>query len=551
MVLIIFFLFTALTMTRLPPSFSILAAVYTSIGLAVFQWTASHCVAQEIRTPTASAAAKVNGPTVFGVRPGSPVQYKIPATGTGTIQYSVDNLPAGLSVDSSTGMITGSLAQAGNYSVTLRAVNASGTSTKNFTIKVGDTIQLTPAMGWNSWNCYAASVTQSQVLAAANAMVSTGLINYGWTYVNTDVGWEGVRGGTYNGIQGNSKFTDMAGMVNTIHGLNLKAGIYSSPWVSTYENWCGGSSNSASGTWSSSTGGNYMGTYHFDTNDVAQWTAWGFDYLKYDWYQNQVAETQRMADALKSSSRDIVYSLSNMAPYVNAASLSKLSNSWRTTCDITDSWNSILNTGFSQDAWASYASPGHYNDPDMLVVGYVGWGSSQHATKLTADEQYLHITLWSMLSAPLMIGCDLSKIDAFTLNLMTNSEVIAVDQDSLVKQATCVSRNGNLLVYEKELEDGTKAVALFNLGSTAAIVTADWEDLGLSGDQLVRDLWRQTDKGVYDGTFSFTVASHSAELFKLTDADLVTLAVPEPSTLGIILFGAVATLFVRRLKKYN
>ncbi|MGD0655029.1 MAG: putative Ig domain-containing protein [Thermoguttaceae bacterium] len=486
--------------------------------------------AQEIRTPAAPATPRVNGPTVFGVRPGSPVLYKIPATGNGTLTYSVDNLPAGLSVNSSTGEITGTLTTAGDYAMTLRATNSLGTNTKQFRLEVGNTINLTPAMGWNSWNAYGTTVSADLIQTAANAMVSSGLINYGWSYVNIDDGWQGTRGGTYNAIQGNSKFSDMPGLVNTIHSLNLKAGIYSSPWVTTY----GGNIGESTG----GSGGYTIGTTHYETNDVNQWTAWGFDYLKYDWYQNQVAETQRMTNALNASSRDIVYSLSNTAPFAKVGQLSQLSNSWRITCDITDNWTSVRNIGFGQDAWAQYSSPGHHNDLDMLVVGYVGWGSSQHSTNLTYNEQYTHITLWSLLSAPLMLGCDLTKLDAFTLNLLTNDEVLAVDQDALCKQATCVSKVGNLLVYVKDLENGSKAVGLFNIGDSAASVTANWSDLGITGSQLVRDLWRQVDEGHYNNQYSMTVASHGAELLEITPN-------PEPATLVLLVSGALALLAFR------
>jgi alpha-galactosidase len=325
-------------------------------------------------------------------------------------------------------------------------------------------------------------------------------------------------------------------LVNTIHGLNLKAGIYSSPWVTTYGGNIGESSGGA--------GGHTIGTTVYETNDVNQWTAWGFDYLKYDWYINQVPETQRMRDALDTSSRDITLSLSNTAPFANAGQLSQLANSWRISCDITDTWTSVCNIGFGQDAWATYSKPGHYNDPDMLVVGYVGWGSSQHLTHLSYEEQYAHITLWSLLSAPLILGCDLTKLDEFTLNLLTNDEVLAVDQDALCKQATCVSKSGNLLVYEKDLEDGTKAVGLFNLGGTEATVTADWDDLNISGGQYVRDLWRQLDLGHFDNQFQMTVASHSAELLRLTPN-------PEPGTLVLVSSGALLLLIFRLRRRFT
>jgi alpha-galactosidase len=170
--------------------------------------------------------------------------------------------------------------------------------------------------------------------------------------------------------------------------------------------------------------------------------------------------------------------------------------------------------GFGEDKWEPFARPGHWNDPDMLVVGQVGWGSP-HPTKLTPDEQYTHITVWCLLSAPLLLGCDLDQLDEFTLNLLTNDEVLAVNQDSLGQQARCAVKNGDLRVYAKDLADGSKAVGLFNLGETESTVTAPWSELKLRGKLAVRDLWRQQDLGNFESGFRLTVAPHGAELVKI------------------------------------
>jgi alpha-galactosidase len=456
--------------------------------------------AQEIRTPAALPIPQVNGPSIFGVRPGSPFLYKIPATGDGTLQYSVDNLPAGLSVNSATGMITGTLTTIGEYVVKLHATNTLGADAKDFRIEVGDTIGLTPAMGWNSWNCWGSSVTQDRVQAAADAMASSGLINYGWSYINIDDGWQEYRGGPYNALQGHYNFPDMQGLVNNIHGLGLKAGIYSTPWALSYSR--------------------HPGTGTYVTNDAQQWAAWGIDYLKYDWNPITLSETTPMEQALRNSGRDIIYSLSNNLSISSAAQITPHANSWRITGDMSDHWSSMSDKGFNKDSWAPYSSPGHFNDPDMLVVGNVGWGSTQYPTHLTPDEQYTHITLWSMLSAPLLLGCDLTRLDNFTLNLLTNNEVLAVDQDPLGQMATCKAGSGtNLRVYVKDMEDGSKAVGLFNLGTSAATITANWSVLGLNESQNIRDLWRQMDLGAFDSQFSMTVASHGAELLRLSPTD--------------------------------
>jgi alpha-galactosidase len=221
-----------------------------------------------------------------------------------------------------------------------------------------------------------------------------------------------------------------------------------------------------------------------------------------------------MADALRDSGRDVIFSLSNASPFQNAPELSKFANSWRTTGDIRDTWDSMRSKGFSQDRWARFAGPGHWNDPDMLVVGWVGWGTP-HPTRLTPDEQYTHISLWCLLSAPLLLGCDLQKLDAFTLGLLSNDEVLALDQDALGQQATCVSAEGSLFIYAKDLETGSKAVGLFNLGPTNITATTYWSELNIYGKRMVRDLWRQKDLGRFDNQFTTMVPSHGVVLIRL------------------------------------
>ena len=384
----------------------------------------------EMRTPAAPAEPRINGPTVFGVRPGSPVLYRIPATGERPMEFSVQGLPAGLHVVSTNGQMTGTLKQSGEYQMTFKAKNAKGMSEKKFRIVVGEKIALTPPMGWNSWNCWGSQVDASKVLRSARGMAASGLIDHGWTYINIDDAWQGKRGGPFNAIQGNDKFPDMKGLGDTIHKMGLKVGIYSTPWTTSYAEYPGGSAENPEGTWAKPTipkRGNVnkkqlpwaIGKFSFAQNDAKQWSAWGIDYLKYDWNPNEEPETAEMAKELRESGRDIVFSLSNSTPFTNAPALSKLANCWRTSGDIRDSWDSMNKKAFGEDKWEPFAGPGHWNDPDMLVVGSVGWGKP-HPTRLTADEQYLHITQWCLLAAPLLLGCDLDKLDEFTLNLLTN-----------------------------------------------------------------------------------------------------------------------------------
>ncbi|HTV41565.1 MAG TPA: putative Ig domain-containing protein [Candidatus Sulfotelmatobacter sp.] len=476
----------------------------------------------EIRTPPAPATPRINGPDVFGVRPGHPFLYHIPATGRRPMEFSVDDLPTGLILEPTTGNIVGELRNAGTYNVVFHAKNALGAADKKFRIVVGETVALTPPMGWNSWNHYASRVTQDIVLQNAQAMVSSGLMDHGWTYVNIDDTWQGQRGGPYHAIQGDEKFQDMAALCVAVHNLGLKIGIYSTPWTTSYANHIGGSAENPEGTWSPPTVPKKgkvnrgilpwaIGKYHFATNDADQWGSWGIDYLKYDWNPIELPETVEMYDALRGSGRDIVLSLSNNMNITNAPSISTVANSWRTTGDIKANWKSMSQRGFGQDKWADYASPGHWNDPDMLEIGT----REKNQPGLTPDEEYTHMTIWCLDSAPLLLGNDLTAMDAFTLNLLENDEVLAVDQDSLGKQGRCVARGDGFLVYEKQLEDGSIAVGLFNTGDDPATVNANWSDLKIHGRRNVRDLWRQKELGKFEGDFSMNVAPHGAELVKI------------------------------------
>jgi alpha-galactosidase len=481
-----------------------------------------------ILTPLAPATPRINGPAVFGVRPGSPFLYTIPVTGDRPIAYVVEGLPAGLFLDGTTGRMSGKLTKPGTYPVVLKAKNALGSAVKDFRIVCGDKIALTPPMGWNSYNCWAESVDQDKIMRSARALVASGLANHGWTYVNIDDTWQGERSGPHHAIQGNEKFTDMKTLCDEIHALGLKAGIYSSPWVTTYAGFRGGSSDDPQGGWEKLKDyevNKRIGRYEFASNDAAQFAEWGFDYLKYDWNPNDVEHTKQMAIALRLTGRDLVFSLSNSAPLYAITELSKWAEVWRTTGDIWDTWetpgpwqNSVSEIGFNQDAWTTHGGPGGWNDPDMLVVGRVGWGPKLHDTKLTPAEQYTHISLWCLLSAPLLIGCDLEHIDAFTLGLLTNDEVLAIDQDPLGKSARRVATMGAIDVYKKELEDGGIALGFFNRGDIPHTIKPKLERIGIAGSQNVRDLWRQKDLGTVEKEMDVTVQPHNVMLYKFTKA---------------------------------
>ena len=494
-----------------------------------------------ILTPPVKETPRINGAKVFGVRPGSIFFYTIPASGKRPMTFSAVNLPQGLTLDANTGRITGSVSQAGTYPVTLKASNALGDYEREFRIIVGDKIGLTPAMGWNSWNCWGNAIDQEKVLAAAKGMVESGLINHGWSYINIDDGWQGLRGGQFKGIMPNKKFPDMKGLSDLVHGMGLRLGIYSGPWVRTYAGHIGSYSDNEDGTYDWVTQGlvneNYRATgrlegintghgkFSFVKNDVQQWVDWGMDYLKYDWNPNDYYHVKEMHDALRSHNRDVLYSMSNSGPYGDAMMFVQFANVWRTTGDIRDNWTSVERLGFSQTKWAPFVGPGHFADPDMLVVGFVGWGPNLHFTGLTPDEQFSHISLWSLLCSPMLLGCDLSRLDEFTLSLLTNDEVIEVSQDPLGIMAMPIIDREGYMVYQKPLEDGSVAMGIFNRNSEEIEVTVTLGNLGMRGQQTIRDLWRQQDITETNGEFKTKVNPHGVVFVKIYPGNSRTQAI--------------------------
>ena len=477
----------------------------------------------------------IHPPRIVGSTPGKPFLFRIPATGEGPLRFSASDLPAGLALDPETGIITGSLKAEGTFVAKLTVTGQQGTANRNLVIVAGKhKLALTPPLGWNSWNVWGTSVGDEKVRAAAEAMVKSGLAAHGFQYLNIDDGWmTGDEHGTKfpimlwknlsrtwkrsrgpNGeFQPNEKFPDLKALSDYVHGRGLKLGIYTSPGPKT----CG----------------LFEGSEGHEARDAATFAAWGIDYLKYDLCsygfehlavtkRSNVKPYRKMGDLLAQADRDIVFSICQYG-------LGKVwtwgeevgGNLWRVSGDVQDIWIGKkhfpvgITHGFDEGEISKFAGPGHWNDPDMLVVGKVGWGPNLHQSRLTPDEQITHITLWTMLAAPLMIGCNMAELDPFTLALLTNHDVLEVDQDPLGRAATRKAKTGETEVWSRPLWDGTLAVALFNRGEAPTEVTAKWSDLGRSGSQPVRNLWQRKELGAFDGSFAAEVAPHGAVLLKV------------------------------------
>jgi alpha-galactosidase len=353
----------------------------------------------------------------------------------------------------------------------------------------------TPPMGWNSWNLFAGKVDDQTVRTIADAMVSSGMRDAGYIYVNIDDTWEGVRDAQGN-LQTNHKFPDMKALADYVHSKGLKLGIYSGPGPRT----CAG----------------YPASYGHEEQDAKTFAAWGIDYLKYDWcsagmiYKDDQLEPvyQKMGDALQATGRPMIYSLCEYGrENVEKWGAQVGGNLWRTTGDIRDEWSSMMGDIEKQVPTAPYAGPGHWNDPDMLEIG------NGH---MSDDEYHTHMSLWALTAAPLLAGNDIRNMSDATKAILLNKEVIAIDQDPLGKQASPV-KNGDLETWVKPLSGGSVAVGVVNLGSAPAQATVNAGDLHLKGSvRKARDLWAHKDVKFAAGAYTATVPSHGVLLLKVS-----------------------------------
>ena len=345
----------------------------------------------------------------------------------------------------------------------------------------------TPPMGWNSWNHFAESVDDRIVRETADALVRSGMAHAGYVFVNIDDGWEGGRD-AWGNIVPNRKFPDMKALADYVHAKGLKLGLYTSPGPVT----CGG----------------YEGSYGHEEQDAKTFTNWGVDFLKYDscsarnlYPCSQMrAVFQKMGEALGRCGRPMVFSLCPCGPEVWAWGPAVAGNLWRTAGDIQDNWKRMSEIGFDQGRLAPYAGPGHWNDPDMLEVGNGGMSATEYKT---------HMSLWCMLAAPLIAGNDIRTMSAETRDILTNREVIAVDQDVLGRQGTRLFARNGVEVWGKPLNGGGLALALFDRGEAQATASFSWADAGLPGKpSSVRDLWRHSNVTPADEGLNVAVPAH-------------------------------------------
>jgi len=370
-----------------------------------------------------------------------------------------------------------------------------------------------PPMGWNSWNWFAEKVTDKDVRQAADLLVSSGMRDAGYVYVNIDDGWQGERDATGT-LHSNERFPDMKALADYVHGKGLKLGIYSSPGPKTCAR--------------------FEGSIGHEEQDARTYAAWGIDYLKYDLcsFHNDVMRKahpedsseamieqyrmmrdayEKMHQALLKTGRPIVYSLCQYGfdsvwqwgPEVGA-------NLWRTTGDITPTFDRITLIAREQAGLARYAGPGHWNDPDMLEVGN---------GKLTQDENRTHMSMWAMLAAPLLAGNNLSKLTPEITSILTNHDLIAIDQDSLGKEADRIYSEGPIEIWSRPLADGSRALAIFNFGEQRSYlrgISLHLEAAGAANGWHAHDVWAMKELGPLSDSTQFTIPRHGSLVLRLS-----------------------------------
>lgn len=472
-----------------------------------------------ILTPAPKKEPRINGPRITGLRPGSPLIFRVPCTGERPIRFSAQGLPKGIVLDAEKGILTGSTDLRGTHQIKLSAKNSHGQATRELRLVVGDKLALTPPMGWNSWYIHYNRVNENHMRRAADLMVTSGMADHGYSYVNIDDCWMKKKGDKpYRDSDGdvlaNGKFPDMKGMVDHIHSYGLRAGIYTSP-----------------GPW---TCAGYVGAFGYEARDAAWYARMGFDFLKHDWCSYQINGEpfnrkgliypyKLMWDELQKQPRDIVFNLCQYG-WGNVWEWgASVGHCWRTTGDLGLEDDKRLpgfyTIGMSTAQHWKHAGPGGWNDPDYLLIGHVGdarVSGKGVPTKLSPNEQYSYVSMWSLLAAPLIFSGDMEKLDPFTINLLCNPEVIDINQDPLGKQARIVVQDHYNFILAKPLEDGSTAVGLFNLAPVERTVSVDLAQLELQGSIKVRDAWRHKDMGRTGKKLSYKIPRHGVMLLKLS-----------------------------------
>ena len=461
----------------------------------------------------------INGAKVYGSRAGTDFLYTIAATGDRPMTFSAKGLPKGLTLDKTSGIITGKPAEKGESSVSVTAKNSKGTAEATLRFVIGDTLALTPPMGWMSWNALGPNLSETLIKEIADAMVASGMRDVGYQYICIDDHWHGKRDADGVIHPNAKKFPNgIKPVADYVHSKGLKLGIYSD----AAEHTCGGE----------------PGSFGYESQDAQSYAQWGIDYLKYDYCgapkdrETAIKRYRAMARELEKTDRTIVFAACEWGPrqpWLWAGEVG--ANLWRTTWDIRDTWDhgkydsghaGIVTILDRQAELWSYAGPGRWNDPDMLVVGLKGKGlSSSHdgANGCTEAEYRSNMALWSLMASPLLASCDLRSMDDTTTEILTNPEIIAVNQDSLGRQGRRVYQKDAIEIWVKPLEDDHLAVGILNRSAGTVEFDATWPKIGIDGRYGVWDLWAREKRGEFDKSMTVTLQSHETAIFRLWPTD--------------------------------
>lgn len=509
---------------------------------------------KEILTPMAGKEPVINGPKIYGAKPEKLFEYRIPCQGERPITFEVNGLPEGLSVNLE-GVISGlTPAEEGTYSITFSASNKYGSAKRDFKLVIGDKVTLTPPTGWNSWGGHMIEVSEEMMRYVTDLMVSSGLADVGFQYINLDDCWmkmapesykEGKdwykkswQGFNFIDVVGdvrdecgrmvwNDKFTDIKGMTDYIHSKGLKVGLYSSPGDRTCQK--------------------FEGSFGYEAIDAEAFADWGFDFLKYDLCGDAITALKMMSKLIDTSfviAKGPDYAIHQIPVfYPMALELSRqprdiLLNlcqygqqgaekwapqmgypTWRMGDDLNHNVDKYIEVALKiATELRDYCKPGQWADPDYMYIHYLkdaqNKGADSKEISLNTNQRYQYVTLWSVISAPFFFSCDMYKIDEFTTRLLSNNEVLNINQDELGHVAEVVKNKEGELILVKKMIDGSKVLAVLNTEQSEKEISYNICDLGFENAN-VRDVWRKKDLGKVSGNIIIKLSGNGVALYHL------------------------------------
>jgi len=502
---------------------------------------------KEVLTPLPDKRPKINAPARYGVTSQKPFIYRIPAQGKRPIIFSAEGLPPSITLDKNTGILRGTTPlKKAVYSIKLTAKNNHGSDSQDWNLVVGDTLALTPPMGWNHWNVHYHLITDKIIRDAADAMVSSGMADVGYDIVGLDGCWQRITdewaeistdtsrktasiGLDYEdvvlpvrdkdgNILPNNNFPDMQALTDHIHDKGLKAGIYATPGPRDCQD--------------------YEGSYQHEAQDAKTIAEWGFDLLKYDWCRysevyKQLHESEQTIEAQKKpfelmdsllgkQNRDILYYICQYGMGDVWKWGDALGELWRIGGDLAHTFDKggVYRIAKQNIELREFNGPGGWNDPDFLMLDT--WrppkdkGGPIRPVPFSPNEKYSYMSLWCMMSSPLFFCGDMSQLDEFDLNLLCNNEMVAINQDKLGRCAIPVRMDSSAWILKKSLSDGSLVIGVFDRKNDGdQYISMSLDELGISGEHQARDLWRQNDIGALMDSFSVMVGPLGCAIIKL------------------------------------